>query len=462
MTFQSLEAVRHSSFEGLIGVAQVDITPPTGIYSRNWGAAKEDVAEGVHQPMMLTCVTFRLSPEDKPLVLIAADLGGWKNSEDEWDFRSRLLRSLNIEPPQLMVCLSHTHAGPNISSEYSNKPGGKYIEFYMADLREAAVLAARDALESAVPAVLTWHYGTCRLATNRDLHDAAEDRYVVGFNPYKKADDTLLVGRITNEQNSIIGTIVNYACHPTTLAWDNRLISPDYVGSMRKLVESNTKSPCLFLQGASGELSPAEQYQGDVEIAEKHGRQLGYAVMATLENMLAPKMQLSFSGVIESGAPLAVWKQKPYNPPASMAAEMISVPFTLKPLPSLIEIEQQYLECDDRVMKERLLRKRGVRKAVGDGNVTDTPLWIWKLGDSFLIGQPNESYSQFQEQLRHQLSPNAVAVMNLVNGGIGYLPPRELYDKEIYQAWQTPFAAGSLELLTDYAIQAARKMSAEE
>lgn len=453
MDFQSYRTIKYSSFAGLIGVAQVDITPPFNIYSRNWGAAKHDVAEGIHQPLMLTCMTFQSSEKEKPLVLIAADLGGWKNLEDEWTLRSKLLQALSIEALQLMFCLSHTHSGPVLSRNDSTKPGGEYIDSYLGGLQESAIRTAREALFSAVPAVLTWHYGTCKLATNRDLQDSENNRFVVGFNPEKNADDTLLVGRITNEQDRILSTIVNYACHPTTLAWENRLISPDYVGSMREVVESNTKAPCLFLQGASGELSPAEQYVGDTKIAERNGRQLGYAVMATLESMLAPKMELSFSSVVESGAPLAVWKQTAYQPSSQLSAKIVQVPFNLKPLPSLIEIEQQYRDCEDRIMKERLDRKRGIRKAVGDGEVAQMPLWIWQLGDSFLVGQPNEAYSEFQQELRRELSPKAIAVMNLVNGGVGYLPPRELYGKEIYQEWQTPFAAGSLELLIKSAMQ---------
>ena len=214
-------------------------------------------------------MTFQSSLEKKLLVLIAADLGGWKNLEDEWKLRSEILKALAIEQSQLMFCLSHTHSGPSLSRNDYTKPGGEYIEIYLRYLQESAIRTARDALSSAVPAVLTWHYGSCKLATDRDLPDADNNRFVVGFNPEKSADDTLLVGRITDEQNCIMGTIVNYACHPTTLGWDNRLISPDYVGSMRELVESKTKAPCLFLQGASGELSPAEQYVGDTEIAEK-------------------------------------------------------------------------------------------------------------------------------------------------------------------------------------------------
>ncbi len=384
---------------------------------------------------------------------MGADLGGWKNSDDEYSVRGAVLKALGIEPQSLMFCLSHTHSGPSISRDDAAKTGGNFIAGYLDMLQEAAVNLARKALASSVPAILTWQYGKCSLATNRDLPIGESDRFVVGFNPEGKPDDTVLVGRITNEENNIIGTIVNYACHPTTLAWDNRLISPDYIGAMHTLVEGSTQAPCLFLQGASGELSPAEQYTGDIGIAEKNGRRLGYSVLAVLESMLLPAMELTFDKVVESGAALAAWKQTTYVPRRDISAKIAAVPFPLKPLPSLAEIEQQYQKSDDRVLKERLFRKRGVRKAVGEGDTAQTPLWIWQLGDSFLVGQQNEAYSKFQTELRRQLSPHAVAVMNLVNGGIGYLPPAELYNKDIYQEWQTPFAAGSLELLIKKALE---------
>lgn len=33
--------------------------------------------------------------------------------------------------------------------------------------------------------------------------------------------------------------------------------------------------------------------------------------------------------------------------------------------------------------------------------------------------------------------------MNLINGSIGYVPPIELYDQDVYTVWQAPFDRGS-------------------
>jgi len=450
--------ISDKSFTGIIGVAQEDITPPVGIYARSWGAALQDVAEGIHKPLKLTCTTFQQTPEDKPLVLISADMGWWKSAADERTLRTAILEAFQLGPSQLMFCLSHTHAGPGLFSEDATKPGGEYIIPYLKLIREQAVSAVQKALSMASLSTLSWRYGKCSLATNRDLPDADSDRLLVGFNPDEPADDTLLVGRIANSEGRITGTIVNYACHPTTLAWDNKLISPDYVGAMRELLEENCAAPCLFLQGASGELAPAEQYSGDCGLADAYGRQLGHAALSVLETMFPANTGLALDQVVESGAPLAVWKKKSLRPSTVLSAGQVDIPMALKNLPSLQEIERQWSECEDHVLKERLWRMRGIRKTVGEGNVSIMPLWVWRLGDACIVGQPNEAYSYFQQELRKQLSDYPVAVMNIVNGYAGYLPPQELYVKNMYAVWQTPFAAGALEQLTATAIDTAKKI----
>lgn len=68
----------------------------------------------------------------------------------------------------------------------------------------------------------------------------------MAFNPNQPADDTLAVARISDLNSKTIGIIINYACHPTTLAWDNSLASPDFVGAARDLIESKHDAPVLF------------------------------------------------------------------------------------------------------------------------------------------------------------------------------------------------------------------------
>src|SRR5207244_4779778 len=118
--------------------------------------------------------------------------------------------------------------------------------------------------------------------------DAESSQYVCGFHPNGPADDTVLVAKIVEDGGRTVASVVNYACHPTTLAWENTLISPDYPGAMREVVEQATGAPCVFLQGASGDLGPREGFVGDPPIADRNGRQLGHAALAALEALPPP------------------------------------------------------------------------------------------------------------------------------------------------------------------------------
>src|SRR5205085_2415363 len=105
--------------------------------------------------------------------------------------------------------------------------------------------------------------------------------------------------------------------------------------------------------------------------------------------------------------------------------------------------------------KERISRRRSVRKIVGDGASAQMPMWVWRIGDALLVGHPNEAYSQMQIELRRRFAPTPVAVMNVVGCGAGYLPPREFYDgRDLYQVNQSPFAAACLERVIDAASNA--------
>ncbi len=443
---------KHAGFSGLAGVARSDITPPPGIYARNWGAADHDTAEGIHRPLSVTAMAISDGPGDKnPLVFVDADLGWWRSLPLANDFRRRLLDRLGLEEARFVLALTHTHSAPPLTEQIEpDWEGGKLLPPYLDRVFEATADAVTRAREALRPAFLEWRTGRCALATTRDLRDPEDpSRIVCGFDPEAPADDTLLVGRVCeSESRSPIAVLVNYACHPTTLAWDNRLISPDYLGAMRETIERNwVGCLTLFAQGASGDLSPRFQYTHDPDVADAHGRELGHAVLATLAGMEPPGTHLAYDGVRESGAPLATWRREPYTPSRKLEAVRIDVNLPLKPWPTSTELERELHAATDRVTRERLRRKLAIRRGLGDGDTFAFPTWIWKIGDAVLVANMAESYSVMQRNLRAAFPDRPIIYLNLANGSIGYLPPVALYDENVYQVWQTPFDQGSLERL---------------
>jgi hypothetical protein len=437
-----------------VGVARRDITPPIGIYSRMWGAASHDTSRGTHRPLCVTALAIRAAKSAPPLVLVSADLallGDLGGDGDEQRIMRMTFRKLGLDRSRVMVNCSHTHASPWTATSRAAMPGGDLLAPYLDMLGEKICAAAEEAIATTRPATFTWATGRCDLATNRDFPDPQKSsrRVICGFNPAIKADDTVMVGRVTRDaDDAVLATLVNYACHPTTLAWLNALISPDYIGAMREVVEENTGgAPCLFLQGAAGELAPAHQYVGDPRVADRHGRRLGFAAMSALESMLPPRQRLSYRGVTESGAPLAVWWPEKFVPSPVVESRSFNVPLPLKALPSAAEMEARIASTKDRALKERLFRKLQIIKALGAGPTKTMPAWAWRVGQSLFIAHPNEAYSRFQQELRAAFPDFAVVVMNVTGAEMGYIPPPELYRRNIYQVWQTPFDRGAFETL---------------
>lgn len=427
-----------------IGVARQDITPPLGIRAKNWGPADWERSEGAHRPFELTALAV-IGGDERPRLLLAVDGTWWRRVADEQGVRGAILAGLGLAPDQLMLSLSHTHAGAVLCAADAHLPGGELIPGYLEALATAGIAAGREALDGAVPGLIEWTAGRCTLAADRELD--VDGRALVGYNPAGTADDTVMIGRLSVD-GAVRGTLVNYACHPTTLAWQSREVSPDYVGAMREIVEAATGAPCLFVQGASGELAPREQYTGDVTIADRHGRSLGHAVLAALDALPAPGEELTLEGVVESGAPLAIWAGQAALGGEGVAGSVTSVELPLRDLPTLDELAEEWKNIDPRSREERLGRARNLRDGYIDGPTVPHPVWAWRLGDAVIVGHPGEAYSRLQTTLRARFPETPIVVMNLTNGpGFVYLPTRDAYERGAYQAWQTPLAPGALDLL---------------
>lgn len=445
----------------LVGVARRDITPPFGIYGPVWGFSTHDgSSRGTHRPLLATALA--LQPEGGPqAVLIAVDLGttgDLAGLEDLW-LRQEIAGELDISLSHLMLASSHTHGAPWAFRSREDLPGGHLIEAYLGTLRDALVEAAREAVATAEDCIMTFRAGRCDLAQNRNLIDPVHPtRYLTGYNPAHRAraDDTVMVGRVCRTADgSIKATVVNYACHPTTLGGDNRLVSPDYVGAMREVVESHTEgAPCLFLQGASGDLAPAHQYVADTAVADRHGRRLGYAALSTLLGMTPAGERLTYVRPIESGAPLAYWEPRSYDVPAggSLAHETVGLP--AKDWPGVAQLDEQLAATQDFRLRERLLRKRTIAVFTDGRGEVPTEVYAWRFGRLLFVGISCEIDVAWQQAVRERFPDDAVIAMSDVNySAVGYVVSEDLCELNLYQAWQAPYAPGSYTALLDHTLR---------
>jgi hypothetical protein len=428
------------------GVVQREINPPIGIRTASWGAAKRHIATGIHNQITTTAMAV-ISESGVINFLVTVDWGWWQGKADDLAVRGEVIKALGIEEDQLMFHLTHTHAGPTTASDVAHEEGGELVAAYHARAINQIVKACQEAVDNSVLADITWAYGKCDLAVNRDLPCGDQD--VLAYNPDVPADDTLAVGRVCDGDGKVLGVVVNYACHPTTLAWANSKVSPDFVGEARVLIQDRTNAPMLFLQGASGDLAPRDGFSGDTEIADKNGRILGFATLAVLEKMLPPARRLRFTNTVESGALLGEWNQEPFKAQGITKGIRLDIEVPLQNLPTIEELRERWKDVEEGARETRIRRAMKLRAGyVIDGSATH-PVWIWMWGDAVIVGQPGEAYSQFQTELRRRNPDRVIFVLNCTNGpGYMYVPTPEAYKRLRYQAWQSLLASGALELIT--------------
>jgi hypothetical protein len=378
-----------------------------------------------------------------------------------------------VAEDEILVVFSHTHGAGLMGLDRASLPGGDLIPPYLQALGEKVGKVLQQCLATLAPADIVYGRGRCSLAAHRDFWDGARQQFVCGFDPGVPADDSVIVARVSADDGKPLASIVNYACHPTTLAWDNTLISPDYVGAMREVVERDTHAPCLFLQGASGELGPREGFVGDTAVADRNGRELGYAALSALTALPEAGTKFVYSGPVVSGATLGAWKHVPLSSDelrgkSEWKRSRWKEPLNYRPgQPTVEQTEAELAQfladeaaarasgnearaADSRAMAERRNRMLHRLQQLPPGDAFPLQVTLWRIGDAIWLGVQGECYNMLQSELRRRFPERVIVVASIsADWGASYLPPRELYDTGIYQESIAVVAAGSLEQLIE-------------
>ncbi|HUG90472.1 MAG TPA: hypothetical protein VML55_06545 [Planctomycetaceae bacterium] len=458
------------------GLARCDITPPVGVYHRMWGAATHDRSTGIHRPLTATACVFRPwdASGDTPheQILVAVDHCLLWAPEMAWLLET-IAQAAGVPSGQVVVTFSHTHAAGLMDRGRGDLPGGELIAPYLEQMNERIAQAVIEARRACRPATVAYATGRCDLAAHRDLRDDARGQWVCGFNPAGQADDAVFVARVTDAHDRLVATFVNYACHPTTLAWQNTLISPDFPGAMRELVEGATGVPCVFVQGVSGDIGPRHGFVGDTAVADRNGRQLGHAALAALEALPPPRTRFEYAGPVVSGATIGTWEHRPLDeaslaPLRTFRIQRWTVPLEYRPGRASVEELQRQQDHwqqeeararragddaaarDSRAMVERMTRALTRARMLPPADTFPYPVTLWQMGSAVWLMVEGEPYQRLQTALRDRFAAAPILIGVLANGSrCSYLPPRETYGTGIYQETIAVLAPGSLEALLD-------------
>ena len=424
------------------GVARETISPPKGIYLIGYGDRSKGNA-GVHDD--LTATALVLDDGRERLALVACDLLCLN------EFVVDRVRAQVGEGTQVVICCSHTHAGP---IAYADHRSGRARRAYIASLVERIARAVHRAAAALVPAELGWCQAEADIALNR-REKRPDGEVVIGVDPAGPIDRTVGVLRVRAVDGAPLATVVNFACHGTVLGPDNLLVSADWIGAMRPRVEETLGGLTLFLQGAAGDLNPDHEWgEGDPwEAVRSLGERVADRVIAACEGSLSPLMPVPLRlSRQEVWLPLEARATTPTPLPAyrRVLTKMAGLPFALRFVVDLL-LDRRYpwrsrVEAREGVWHVPL-RVNAVR--VGDlGLVTFAVETLTEIGMAVKAGSP-AAHTMFA---------------SVSDGCIGYLPTAEAHAEGGYEVDVAPFfyryparlAAGCAQIATDAATQALR------
>lgn len=451
------------------GAARACITPPMGTRMAGY-AGRTEGCRAVHDDLHARALV--LDNGEARLALLTLDLIGM-DGEQVAQVREGVEAAMGIPGDCVMVCCSHTHAGPVMPSLDSRRdPLGedpREVPARVAVLVDTLAGVVRQANDRRQPVRLRYLKGSLpELSMNRR-------RAVQGGTPVDPEVRTLL---LTGEDEAPVAVVVNFTCHPTVMGGKNLTVTAEYPGAMARLVEGVCPGcTALFVQGTCGNLNPNwfKLERESFATIERMGRALGGEVLREVYTGIAtqaPEEDVSLKAV-STADPLPLWPQPDLEGAREIlkAQEMLLARaraggFPANPLPfwhSMAVDEnlsagtaESYVTWAQKLVR---LAEDGIRVAAPAAEVQTL-----RIGSGAIASLPGEAFMELGMGTKEAFADRPVLVAGYTNGSLGYIPTREAfaekgYEVTVAQRWRTiSIAEGGGEILVDRAVGLIRKM----
>lgn len=398
----------------LAGAASAEIAIRPGTPMAGY-MARTGPSEGTHDP--LTASAFVIKSDGHLFALIAVDLLGVDR-----ELVDEIARDAGIDAGAIALAASHTHSGPaGVIARIHPAEHGAVDPLLRRKVVATCAQLVRSAMTRMEPAEVS--FGTADaagIAANRN-------------DPHGPFDPTVRVIQATGLTGTPIATVVSFACHPTILPAESRLISAEFPGAMRRALR--LPGQVLYVNGAAGDVSTRYTRQSqDVAEVERVGRALAEAARTAIATARPIEGELG-RGVVQINLP--VRSSSDVEAAGEMALLAESRLATGDLTAAEVRIEQTRLQGT--IMLERLAETGMAHVAPS----VEIP-W-WRLGDLRLIGIPGELFASLGAEVIEAL-PDSL-LLGYTNGYVGYLPDRAAYAAGLYEALASPYAEGVGEVL---------------
>jgi len=402
------------------GCARVDITPPVGVWLSGYGSRNKP-SEGISDKLYAKAVV--LDDGQNKMAIVSTDLL-WVPLETTNEVRGIVKKKIGIPETNVLICATHTHFGPKVEKirkDWPDTPASKVDKSYIQKLTKKIIESIMTAAKNTRPVKLGAVKGEISEIVYNRRTKKPDGKVSMTFRlpptdpnlVFGPTDPQVAILRIEDFSRTLVGTIVNYACHPVCGATDNQefySISADYPGYTMRVVEEMEGGICLFALGTAGNMNPV-RFEG-----ENHRSRIGKA----LGGEVLRRLQLvSTSGDISLKA---------------MKKQVI--------LPVKKDLPPERLQDPNK--PEELLA---------------TEIQVLRIGDIYILGLPGEVLVEIGLEIKKKAGIENLFIISLSNDACGYVCHSHAYDEGGYEpGWGTNLAKGAGEIIIKEALDLIKKI----
>lgn len=389
------------------GFFHSEITPAVGTHKVGW--LRDIVIDHVLDPLFVRVAVFERGPCQAALIQLDTLSIRWSTTNE---IRRRIEAKYGFPGEAIMVAATHNHAGPAIA----NISDVLRDEIYLEMMINKTVQTFGKAWQKRVPARLG--FGRCfefRVSHNRRtvLRNGLAVTHAPGFNHPAALcvegpiDPEVAVLAVRDEQGALLGSIVNFACHPVHHG-GSTAASGGYPAALAAALKAKGCPETVFLNGACGNISPGNPYLKLSPTMEEIGATLAEDAWGVIENM-----EFEDAPVVDVAS---ITVEVPVRKPSAREAAGKS------------KGVQRFIDPDiyERHMPEVLARLR--KKPYQPAEVQ-----VIRLGGACLAAIPAEYFTEFGLWIKQKTWPVNTMVVTHANGMLGYLPTETAFRRGGYE-----------------------------
>ncbi|MHC1773178.1 MAG: AAC(3) family N-acetyltransferase [Flexilinea sp.] len=399
--------------KGFIKAAKgkVEVTPPLNV--RRWEGKN---FEGIASPIYARFLALRKN--EKTVIFINCELLGISGILVE-RIRDEINQKTGVDKDAIMIAVTHAHSTPDtLGAGFENFD---YLDQFVQKVSEMVIEGIKEFIEVRIG----WTKRTIKgIAHSRRILLKDGTVFTTRFgvpstwrvDPAIIADkgnndDELTVIRIEKTNGDLFSVITSFACHPT-VAIASVNIGGDYLGEAMQVLErvyADMDITALTFNGAAGDVDPTKEipYWGPRtdENARKLGKMFAAEVLFALE-----RTKLTDDCDISWAAKKLTFPIRPSW--IKMVREQQST-FQTELAPDF-KMSAVFL---DNLAREEL----------------NTEIQVIKINDLNWVAMPGEIFSDSSIALKKRLSEYPIAICELANDNIGYVPTPIAFDQGGYE-----------------------------